>query len=422
MAAICDTSVSDVESIIYFIIGVLLSFITIVLMILWMKRIHCFPIRERSPYMSLLCLVFLWINTIIIPSNLIFYFLKGSSVDPSPLYVKIMTFLSFFSLFGIYANYILRSFRLAYVAATQSSYFCFDFFMKSEHYLIVINLLIGVVYGLLGIIIYDAEGLSYETVICLKDFKNYEKREIVIWELFINITLFINDAILIFLVFSLKRIKSCYNIVKEFVIMVSVMFFSDGLYYLLFHFLLGDNYNSLIFLKLIILLRNFILIYISFVHTLIICHHGRSPTPTYIIFQDLRYFLYDHTCVTVFHQYIKKMHSEDLNCFLFYLDFVSQRISGKELFKEYFLISEKNKVHGVNNNILKRLEEEYEINEEFSFENMTELMDVVYKILEMLFLNYKNTKSCRKLIDKFEYYDMITERLYAYNMESFDQN
>ena len=103
---------------------------------------------------------------------------------------------------------------------------------------------------------------------------------------------------------------------------------------------------------------------------------------------------------------------------MFYLDFVSQRINGKELFKEYFL--GRNTIHGINANILERFKEEYENNEDFAFENMMELRNLVYEILEIIFINYKNTKSCKKLIDKFESYDLITERLYAYNMESFN--
>ena len=409
------------ETLTYFSLGIILTFICGITGYFWLKRIHCFPIRERSPYMSLMCLVYIWMNTMIIPINLMVYWFKSFNINEDSYYIKIMTFISFFTLFGIYSNYILRTIRLTYVIGTHYKCSCFDFIMKKEKYFFVLNIIIGCIYGVVGICIYDEKYLPFETVLCLQDFQLYEQIEtMTTWEIFLCVNQFFNETFLILLVFVLKRIKSGYNIVKELVLMVIIMVVSNFLYYLPYHLLEQYIDSNLIILKVVVFVRNILLIYFSFIYTLIISHHGRAPTPTYIIFQELRYFLYDHTCVKVFHEYIKRHYPEHQNSFLFYLDFVSQRVNGRELFKEYFLNIEDDFIKGINNaNLIIRLKEEYEQNEEFSFDHMIEVRDIIYENLEALFQNYKQTRSCKKLIDMFEYHDLITERLYAYNMESF---
>jgi len=409
-------NLTGVETLIYVILGGIITFGCILIIYIWMKRIHCFPIRERSPYMSLICLVFIWINTMLIPINLIAFYLSESGFHEDSFYIQLMTFFSFSSIFGVFTNYVLRTLRMTYVVATNYTLNCLDSIMKQEIYLIMINLCIAVTFGLVGVYGYDARDVPFETVICLSDFELYEEEhDITKWEIVLYIIQFIYEVLLIILVFGLKKIKPGYNIVKELVVMVFVMVMSNFVYYLLYHLL--ENYITinLIFIRLNILIRNLFFIYFSFIHTIIISHHGRAPTPTYIIFQELRYFLYDHTCVNVFHKFLKENYPNQINGFLFYLDFVSQRINPNDLFNEYYL-----QIQGVNENLFNRIKEEFEQNEEFSYENMIELRDCVYESLEVSFGNYKKTRSCRKLIDEFEYHDLITERLFAYNMESFN--
>ncbi len=412
-----DFSVSEIETLIYFGLGILFTVLCFVTNFFWIKRIHCFPIRERSPYVSMMCIFFIWINTIIVPINLLVYYWV-TKIYRNSFYVKFMTFMMFFTLFGIYTNYILRAMRLVYVVTTHFNCFFFDYLIKNEAYFFVINVMVAAIYGFIGIFLYDAKNTSFETMICLNDFQLCkDAKKITSWEIFQFVNQFIIQSILLILVFSLKRIKSCYNIVKEFVMMFLVIFISNLVYYLL-SYLPKDIDEVLLILRLIIFVRNVLFIYFSFIHTLIISHHGRAPTPTYMLFQELRYFLYDHTCVKVFHKYIKKNYPNHVNGFLFYLDFVSQRVSGKNLFREYF--SNNDQIGGIHENLYNRLKEEFDQNIELPFENLMEVRDLVYENLEGLFKNYKRTKSFRKLINVFEYHDLITERLYAYNMESFN--
>ena len=418
---LCDPnfSVSKIETLLDFVLGILFTVLCFVIAFFWIKRIHCFPIRERSPYVSMMCLFFIWINTIIVPVNLLVYYMVTKIYENS-FYVQFMTFMMFFTLFGIYTNYILRAVRLFYVVATRYNCFFFDYLMKNEVYFFTINVFVAAAYGFVGIYLYDAKNMPFETVTCLNDLQVYkEGKDFTSWETFLFVNQFTNQSLLLILVFYLQRIKSSYNIVKEFIMMVLVMVISNFVYYLLYH-LLEDNYieQILLILRVIIFVRNGCFIYFSFIHTLIISHHGRAPTPTYMLFQELRYFLYDHTCVKVFHSYIKNNYPDHVNGFLFYLDFVSQRVSGKNLFREYFLNNDQ--IGGIHESLYNRLREEFDQNVELPFENMMEVRDLVYENLEGLFINYKKTKSFRKLIKVFEYHDLITERLYAYNMESFN--
>lgn len=420
----CNPNIGDrfteAETIVYLVVGGLVTIACATISYIWLKRIHCFPIRERSPYMSFICLIFIWINTMLIPINLLVFYKIRSGIYEDDFYIRIMTFFSFSSVFGIFTNYIFRALRMTYVVATNYTIAWLDSMMKREVYLISLNLIISLLFGFIGAFVYDAKDVPFETVICLNDFEAYEnQREITPWEIFIYVVQSIYEILLIFLVFGLKKIKPGYNIVKELVMMVFVMVVSNFVYYLLYHLLEKFIPINLILIRLNIVLRNLFFLYFSFIYTIIISHHGRAPTPTYIIFQELRYFLYDHTCVTVFHEFLKRVYPNQVNGFLFYLDFVSQRVSAKDLFIEYF--QGKCKVDGVNAMILNRIKEDFDRNEEdFSHEQIIELRDVVYEGLELRFVNYKKTKSCKKLIDEFEYHDLITERLFAYNMESFN--
>lgn len=416
MSESCE--ITDVETMLYFVFGIIITFLCIVIFVCWIKRIHCFPIRERSPYMCLICLILFWLNLCLIPMNLMEYYFTEAEDMGNEHYINTLKFFSFFTLFGIYSNYLIRSFRLAYVIGTQSNNFIFNFFMKNETSLIIVNILVSFIYGLFGVYLFEPNQMLFEAIVCVKKQEKYDINGS--WEVFVVLSDFLFGSCLLIVVFFLKRIKSCYHIVEEMVVTAIIIVICNFIYYLLclvLDYQYSEDKHTLINTTLFI--RNVLLIYYSFIKTLIISHRGRAPTPSYILFQELRYFLYDHRCVIIFHEYLKAIYPETINSFLFYLDFVSQRINGKELFNEYFLV-ENNKIEEINENIVKRVREEYEHREDFSFENMMEIRDMVYENLGNIFINYKNTKSCRKLVDEYDYHDLITERLYAYNMESFN--
>ena len=115
------------------------------------------PLKERSQWISLLGLVYLFIRTFLIPLiGLIYVYHKenndGEDVFANPEYKRIISTIDYFTWFGLFVCYILKFARILYVFQSDSGTSRrrnWNTYFENEVFLIITNWILTFIYTII---------------------------------------------------------------------------------------------------------------------------------------------------------------------------------------------------------------------------------------------------------------------------------